>query len=356
MAILNSPIQFITSIPPAARGFTIALVVLSLGRILLSQLFPESPFILELVPGLLLWRPWTLVTSSFVEVGLIELAVSLVVLPISLQYVERLWGAIETVKFVLVTCVVSNVIAVIVNIVEHFLIGMDGFFLFTMNYHGMMALQVGMLVALTQQIPEHQVLLFGMYGVRVKRLPMLYVTFSNIMCILGYQSPYILIQFGWLVSWAYLRFYKRTGGDIIGQGPATWGDRSETFAFVTWFPPLLHTPVSHLSDFVYNACTRVGLVVAYPSGGYEAVEGGYSLPGGARAEAERRRAMALKALDQRLASGHQSSNSGGGSSTPVNTKPPGAPGTSTNVSPDPSAAAGAAAAARAAAPTANGTA
>lgn len=124
-----------------------------------------------------------------------------------------------------------------------------------------MALQASVLVALTQQIPEHQVLLFGALGVRVKvglhvlysivamlkmdfvpssqRLPMIYNTFSLAMNILGYQSPYILIQFGWLVSWAYLRFWKRTGGDIIGQGPATWGDRSETFAFVQWFPPLL---------------------------------------------------------------------------------------------------------------------
>lgn len=145
---------------------------------------------------------------------------------------------------------------------------------------------------------------------------MLYVTFSNIMCIIGYQSPYILIQFGWLVSWVYLRFYKRTGGDIIGQGPATWGDRSETFAFVTWFPPLLQCvlitisaqlnlsnwlprlfflyyyskPVSMLSAFVYKICTRVGLVKAYPTDEYEIVDGGYSsLPGGARAEAERRR-------------------------------------------------------------------
>lgn len=31
-----------------------------------------------------------------------------------------------------------------------------------------MALQVGILVALTQQIPEHQVLLFGAIGIRVK--------------------------------------------------------------------------------------------------------------------------------------------------------------------------------------------
>ena len=37
-----------------------------------------------------------------------------------------------------------------------------------MSYNGLMALQVGMLVAFTQAIPEHQILLFGALGVRVK--------------------------------------------------------------------------------------------------------------------------------------------------------------------------------------------
>lgn len=51
-------------------------------------------------------------------------------------------------------------------------------------------------------------------------------------------------------------------------------------------------PVSVLSDVVYKVCTRVGLVRAYPSDEYDGGSGnsGYSaLPGGARAEAERRR-------------------------------------------------------------------
>ncbi|KAF9513593.1 hypothetical protein BS47DRAFT_1296004 [Hydnum rufescens UP504] len=305
MAMLNSPLQFVTSIPPAARAFTILLVVSSLLRNLLAVYSPGKQAYLDLVPGLTLWHPWTLITSAFVEVTIVEMALSIVILPISLRYVERLWGAVETTKFVLITVGVSNVIAVFVNIIEHIAIGQDGYFLFGMAYNGLMALQVGVLVALTQAIPEHQILLFGALGVRIKRLPMLYVTFSNIMCILGYQSPYILIQFGWLVSWVYLRFYKRTGGDVIGASE-TWGDRSETFAFVNWFPPLLHKPVSILSDVVYKSCTRAGLVKAYGQEEFETStygNGAYvHLPGGARAEAERRRAMALKALDQRLAS------------------------------------------------------
>lgn len=76
MAILNSPLQFISSVPPAARGFTLALVLASLGRFLLTSWFPESPYVLELVPGLVIWRPWTLVTSPFVEPGLIEVRLS----------------------------------------------------------------------------------------------------------------------------------------------------------------------------------------------------------------------------------------------------------------------------------------
>ncbi len=46
-------------------------------------------------------------------------------------------------------------------------------------------------------------------------------------------SPYILIQFGFFVAWAYLRFFKLSeNGDFRG-------DRSETFAFANWFPPFI---------------------------------------------------------------------------------------------------------------------
>ena len=67
---------------------------------------------------------------------------------------------------------------------------------------------------------------------------MAYVTFSTVMCILGFQCPFIVIQFGWLVSWIWLRFYKKNSTETLSGGP-TYGDRSETFALVNSFPPLL---------------------------------------------------------------------------------------------------------------------
>ncbi len=72
----------------------------------------------------------------------------------------------------------------------------------------------------------------------LQTLPMAYLTFSTVMCIIGFQCPFILIQFGWLVSWIWLRFYKKNSSDTLSGGP-TYGDRSETFALVNSFPPFL---------------------------------------------------------------------------------------------------------------------
>ena len=117
-----------------------------------------------------------------------------------------------------------------------------------------MALQIGVLVAFTQLIPEHQVQLFGVLKTRVKvyplipclsvnfnsfiqTLPMAYLGLSTVLCLIGFQCPWIVIQFGWLVSWVWLRFYKKNV-DSMGGTP-TYGDRSETFALVAWFPPFV---------------------------------------------------------------------------------------------------------------------
>ncbi|CAE7152649.1 unnamed protein product [Rhizoctonia solani] len=325
MAFLTSPLTIIQQTPPTTKIFTICTVVFSLGyifgsfyappvgeRSLRNWLGPEHFPYLVVIPGSVLWYPWTLLTSMFVETHIIELILSLLVVPPSLRYLERLWGSIETAKFIFVTVVASNVIAVGLSWIEYVVIGKPELFLFGMIYRGQSALQCGILVAFTQLIPEHQVQLFGVIKVRVKTLPMAYVTYSNIMCIIGYQAPFILIQFGWLVSWVWLRFYKRTVLEGSLGGVTTHGDRSETFAFVNWFPPILHKPVSALSTFVYTHAIRFKLV--HPSGSsapdgndLELGSGGYApLPGGARAEAERRRAMALKALDQRMAAASNS--------------------------------------------------
>ncbi|KAF8460978.1 DUF1751-domain-containing protein [Russula ochroleuca] len=293
-----SPVQLIASVPPLTRFFTVATVSISLFYLYLqwkSDATYPLPY-LTLVPGTSLFYPWTFFTSVFVETTIYELVFTLICIPPCLRYLERLWGAVETLKFIAATVIFSNIIAFGLNWIEFAVLRNADLFLYGMQYHGQMAVQIGVLVAFTQLIPEHQVQLFGVFRARVKTLPMAYVTFSTVMCIIGFQCPFILIQFGWLVSWIWLRFYKKNTSETLSGGP-TYGDRSETFALVNSFPPFLHTPITFLANTTYKYASRFGLI---PSGGAD-LEANHSQPGSARAEAERRRAMALKALDQRLA-------------------------------------------------------
>lgn len=67
---------------------------------------------------------------------------------------------------------------------------------------------------------------------------MAYLTVSFVMSLIGFQCPFMLIQFGWLVSWIWLRFYKKNTNETLSGG-LTYGDRSETFALVNSFPPFV---------------------------------------------------------------------------------------------------------------------
>lgn len=201
------------------------------------------------------------------------------------------------------------------------------------SVHGLSCLQVGFLVAFTQLIPEHQVQLFsGLLKLKVKVLPGIYLLVSNVLVLAVASNPYMGIQFGFFAAWVYLRFVKYQEG----QGPEGFrGDRSDAFAFHMWFPPFVqfvaflslsqvsvcastrltskpsHHPLSCYRKYIaaagnaiFNLCVKLQLV--RPWGDEYAAGGAYSLlpgPGGARAEAERRRALALKALDARLQGG-----------------------------------------------------
>lgn len=74
---------------------------------------------------------------------------------------------------------------------------------------------------------------------------MLYLTLSTVMTFIGIQSPWIIIQFAWYVSWVYLRFYKKNPGDTVGGD--NYGDRSETFALIYWFPPFIQCVYAFIS-------------------------------------------------------------------------------------------------------------
>lgn len=122
-----------------------------------------------------------------------------------------------------------------------------------------------------------------------------------------------------MTSWTYLRFYKYQPdltSASTGQGQLR-GDASETFAFACFWPDMVQPPVIAIADGVYNALVALRICTPFSAEDIEtsneqaSARGQGGLPsllnqGGRRGEnsrsdeAERRRAIALKALDQRL--------------------------------------------------------
>jgi hypothetical protein len=172
---------------------------------------------------------------------------------------------------------------------------------------GTIPFQIAFLVAFSQLIPAHTVTLFrGVISLRVPKTPLIYIGIVTVLSFtpLLSRAAFWLANYGFLTSWTYLRFFKVVFPDLDTAQPASLrGDASETFAFAEFFPGPVKPFVAAVSDQVFNILVAIRL--CKPSGQRGITSRHDSIaqrgaPGSARAEAERRRAIALKALDQRL--------------------------------------------------------
>ena len=185
---------------------------------------------------------------------------------------------------------------------------------------GSIAVQASFLVAFKQLVPEHTVtILKGVIKTRVKHFPAVFLAANTISGLFfGTGTSSLLAWLGFMTSWTYLRFYKRQP-DLSGTGTAVntlRGDASETFAFAYFWPDVVHGPIAAISDGMFDFLVAVKICTPFSAEEVESsnvqasARGAEGLPsimnqggrqgGGKREEAERRRALALKALDQRL--------------------------------------------------------
>ncbi|KAL8689658.1 MAG: hypothetical protein Q9218_004720 [Villophora microphyllina] len=274
---------------------------------------------LALIPQWALFTPWVYFTATYSEQNIVTLCITAATIFYGGKYLERAWGSMEFGKFILLVTLLPNFLASLVYVFLFALGRNDRLALVVIQ--GSVALQGAFLVAFKQLVPEHTVtILKGAIKIRVKHFPSLFLvanTLSGI--ILGTDTALVLAWVGFLTSWTYLRFYKlqpdlstaSTGNNQLR------GDASETFAFAYFWPDAVQPLVAAIADGIYNAlialrvCTPFSAEDVQMGNEQATVRGEGGLPhllnqGGTRhgrskqEEAERRRALALKALDQRL--------------------------------------------------------
>lgn len=210
---------------------------------------------------------------------------------------------------------------------------------------GTIPLQISFLVAFSQLVPAHTVTLFrGILSLRVPRFPLLYIGVVTFLCLTPIltSASFLLAVFGFLTSWTYLRFYKPVFPDLDTSQPSSLrGDTSETFAFAEFFPGPVRPFVAGISNQIFDALVAVRICTPFSAADHHPARsdgfGQRGVHGSARAEAERRRALALKALDQRLhaatAQSAQRSSSAGPSSAAATNPAPSASGPTVQTQP-----------------------
>jgi len=207
--------------------------------------------ILGITPGNLIppnfWI-WTIFTHQFIEVNCISLLFSCVVLVHSSQVLEPLWTLLGYLTFFGIVTIFSGLCSGICYLVCYMLT-FNISYLFDVSLYGLCGYAAGYFVALKQSRGDR--MLVGSIGLYVMHLPLLYICAVLGLRIAGLLAGSYVIHVIWgtMISWIYLRFYQ---SHSRGRG-----DNAEKFAFKTFFPSVIQTPVGILADLIFNFLLKI---------------------------------------------------------------------------------------------------
>ncbi|KAH7050812.1 eukaryotic integral membrane protein-domain-containing protein [Linnemannia elongata] len=274
------------------------------GNVFIKAPTSEANFLplVALVPVSAPFRFWTFATASFFERNIILYAINTFILLGCGKYLERAWGSRELFKYLSITSV-GTMLGIYFTCLFEYIVRSNDALLYDTQAYGLTGVIAGFLIGFKQLVPEHLVTVGGVFSIRVKSLPLLFAILMFLGAFVTHtQIELLMAIYGLFISWIYTRFLKVQDG--------IRGDRSETFSFASFFPEFIQPPVKAVSNFFFGILVRLQICSPTGYGGsfqYDlenpqmaGMGHTFTQPGSLRAEAERRRALALKALDMRL--------------------------------------------------------
>lgn len=274
---------------------------------------------LTLVPGLSITYPWVVVTSSFIEQSLLAFLTTGPTLAYAGKYCERVWGSNQLAIFLGIQSIIPNIVTSILLYVLYAVTLNENFLNSVVS--GGLAIQVGYLVAFKQLVPEHSIILFhGVLKAKVKHLTMPVLLFYTAVGLATRDVTVTSLAWvGFFTSWIYLRFYKISYVDTIlpmstslaaseTEQVKIQGDASDTFSLAHFFyPAALRELILAISRPMFSLLVAIKVCVPFNEDDVEAGNFRASMrdtsknnPAPDEETADRRRALALKVLEERL--------------------------------------------------------
>ncbi|XP_077977012.1 transmembrane protein 115-like [Glandiceps talaboti] len=294
--------QFQNQIAVTLRNSSVvvkAILIVVCLMYLLSFLGESILNTLAITPGYIVppnFRIWTYVTHGFLETHLWNVVADILTLVVCGKLIEPLWGALEMLLFFSIANIGVG-IASAVWYLTVYVATSNIDYLFDVHIHGLSGYMASIAVALKQTMGDYDFINTSFLRLRIKQLPMLLLLWSVIMAVIGLASGAypVMTTAGILVSWIYLRFYQK-------QSDNSRGDMSDTFIFASFFPEKVQPPIAILANTVHSGLVKARVckkqVRKYDVGAPSSIT--ISLPGSDPNDAERRRQLALRALNERL--------------------------------------------------------
>jgi len=287
--------NFSFDIPPLIKILASILTILYF----IGSIFPSSKDFFALVPGYTIpphFYIWNIITAGYLETSFLSLVVDILVLVTAGKYLESVWGGPrELLKFIFLVNALTG-LSTFLLLIFLYAVRQNDEIWFSPHWTGFSAVIAGFSVAFKQLLPDHEIKFLFAFTLRTKYLPGLLLLVNLIFLILGIPlQSFPFMIFGLLFSWIYLRFFQRRN-EVIG-------DMNESFSFASFFPEYLQpfaSTISRIFFIAFSLCNCLPLI-GQPYG--ERLTTGYVLSGISTsdpADVERRRARALRVLDQRM--------------------------------------------------------
>ncbi|KAL4216330.1 hypothetical protein ACF0H5_024057 [Mactra antiquata] len=270
---------------------------------LISFIPGATPYI-TVTPGYVLppnFWVWTYFTHTFIEFHFWDVLADVLVVILCGKLLEPLWGAMDMLLFFLITNF-SVAIATSFTYLVIYLVSKNEDYLFDTYIHGLAGYIAGFSVAVKQVMPDH-VLVTSPFGkLRNTHIPLILVTFVITLRLIGaLDGPYpIMFTWGVISSWVYLRFYQK-------HSNGNRGDMAENFSFASFFPSQVQPVISIMSNSIFAIFVKVK-ICKKPQRHYDVSSPTtitITLPGTDPQDAERRKNLAIKALNERLSKANE---------------------------------------------------
>jgi len=276
------------NIPQLSKILAISLV----GLYLFGLLVPGSIEVFALIPGYTIpphFYIWNIITSGYFEISLLNAAISCIGVIAFGRYLEPIWGPKEYIRFITIINACCGLATFVLMFILFFILRSDTLW-FDSRLCGFSGVISGFTVALKQLVPDQEIKLLFAFHIRAKHLATILLLMNCGIFLLGLPSSesFSFTVFGVIFSWIYLRFFQVKAGIV--------GDMSEQFSLASFFPEPVQPIVKVISKITFNVlracncCNHLTLVPSDSSSIYTTDS----------MDSERRKARALRTLDQRI--------------------------------------------------------